>query len=128
MILDSSAFIAILSGEPEAPEFLARIQAAGEVAVAAPTVCEVVTVLTSRLRQPALPYVEDFLRHFGVEVIPFAPRHFAWFQHAFFAYGKGRHPAALNFGDCIAYAVARESGRPLMWKGNDFSLTGIPRA
>ncbi len=82
-------------------------------------------VVSSRLHCDARPRVTELLRRAGAEVIPFTEEHYEVALDAFLRYGKGRHPAALNFGDCLAYAVARLSGLPLLYVGDDFSKTDL---
>jgi ribonuclease VapC len=84
-------------------------------------------VLTSKLQDRARPIIDEFLRRTGVEIVPFTDEHYRVAVSAFQRYGKGRHPAALDFGDCLSYAVARLSGMPLLFTGDGFSKTDIPR-
>ncbi len=128
MILDSSAIIAILTEEPGCDQLLARLQGAEPVAVGAPTVLETEIVLTQRLPLAAGPIIERFLQELGAEVLPFDASHWKLAAEAFVRFGKGRHPAALNFGDCMAYATARHSGQPLLCVGNDFPKTDLSLA
>jgi ribonuclease VapC len=96
MILDTSALVAILYREPEAADFVERIRAA-----------------------------EAFFRRAGIIVEPVTIEHGELARQAFLDFGKGRHKAGLNFGDCFAYALAKATGEPLLFKGNDFSQTDI---
>ncbi len=98
------------------------------VAVGAPTLVETATVLSFRLQRDAGPLLREFLREAEVEVLPFEQDHYEAAVDAFVRYGKGRHAAALNFGDCLTYAVARLSGLPLLFTGDDFSKTDLPAA
>lgn len=82
-------------------------------------------VLSCRLQRDARPLIEGFLREAEVEVIPFTREHYEVALDAFRRYGKGRHPAALNFGDCLTYAVASLSGLPLLYTGDGFSKTDL---
>ena len=125
MILDSSAIVAILLREPDCERLLAKIDGSQLVAIGAPTLFEAAMVLSARLRRDARPRLIEFLRRAEVEIIPFTRAHYEVASDAFFRYGKGRHPAALNFGDCLAYAVARLSGLPLLNVGDDFSKTDL---
>jgi len=128
MVLDSSAIVAMIRGEPGCEELVRRMDRTDIVAVGAPTLVEAGLVLTRRLGQDARPAIGDFLRDAEVDIIPFTEEHYQLAVDAFQRYGKGRHPAALNFGDCLSYAVARLSGMPLLFTGDDFSKTDIPRA
>jgi len=85
-------------------------------------------VLSARTRQDARMEIARSLRRLQIQVIPFTEEHFDAAAEAFLRYGKGRHPAALNFGDCMSYAVAALSGLPLLYTGNDFAQTDIRAA
>ena len=85
-------------------------------------------VLTARRGRDAAPWVSGFLRSVDAEVIPFSARHFEVAAKAFARFGKGRHPAALNFGDCMAYAIAQIAQAPLLYVGSDFGKTDIAAA
>lgn len=128
MVIDSSALVAILRTEPGHLEFAEAINAAEVRLVAAPTLLESSMVLSGRKGSLALPGLDAFLRESRIEVISFTADHALVAREAFFRYGKGRHPAALNFGDCIAYAVATGERMPLLFKGEDFRKTDIEPA
>jgi ribonuclease VapC len=128
MILDASAILSILLKEPGHDRIVNRLNRASITAVGAPTLVEAAMVLTTRLERDARPLLNQFLREAEVEVIPFTREHFEIAMDAFRRYGKGRHPAALNFGDCLCYAVARISGFPLLYTGDDFSKTDLQSA
>jgi ribonuclease VapC len=128
MILDSSAILAILLGEPQASNLMHRMHTAPVLAVAAPTLLESAMVLSSRIPGDTRQILNEFVREFEVEVIAFSRDHFDAAADAFFRFGKGRHPAALNFGDCLSYAAASLSGLPLLFVGDDFSKTNIGQA
>ena len=128
MILDTSAIVAIHLREPGHEKLIERIVSADVVAVGTPTLLETITVLTARLGTDARPMISVFLRRIGAEVVPFSEEHLDAAVTAFIRFGKGRHPAALNFGDCMSFAVAAVSGMPLLFTGNDFSRTGIAAA
>lgn len=127
MILDSSAIIAILLEEPARERLLERIDSAA-VAVGAPTLVETGMVLSSRLGGDPRPLLQGFLRRADVEVIPFREEHWEAALDAFQRFGKGRHPAALNMGDCLAYAAASVAGLPLLFTGQDFGKTDVREA
>ena len=84
-------------------------------------------MLTNRIGRDALPLLEAFVGETGTEVIPFTESHWRLAAEGFLRYGKGRHAAVLNFGDCVAYAVARQTQMPLLFKGEDFPLTDVKR-
>jgi ribonuclease VapC len=125
--LDTSAIVAIALGEAEAEGFIRQI-AVREALVGAPSLLESRMVLTSRMHDPAV-FLDDFLEPAEIHIVDFS---FAMYQvatTAFDRFGKGRgHPARLNFGDCLAYAVAKLNKLPLLYKGHDFSHTDIDRA
>ena len=125
MVLDSSAILALLLEEPGHEKVLQQLRSASIVAVGAPTLVETAMVLSSRLRRDARPLLNAFLRQAEAEVVPFGGDHYEIAIDAFQRYGKGRHPAALNFGDCLTYAVASLSGMPLLFTGQDFSKTDL---
>jgi ribonuclease VapC len=125
VILDSSAIVSLLTEEIGHEDIVRRASAASMLAVGTPTLVETAMVLSSRLGQDSRRILDDFLREMEVEVIPFTAEHYEVAADAFERFGKGRHPAALNFGDCLTYAVARLSGLPLLYTGNDFARTDL---
>lgn len=126
MILDSSALVSVLLREADFLEFLSRMDRAPLIGVGAPTLAETAIVLAARLGRDARPLITRLLRRCEIDVIPFHAGHYEIAVDAFLRFGKGRHPAALNFGDCLAYAVARVAGAPLLCKGGDFAITDLP--
>lgn len=128
MVLDSSAIVAIHLREPGHERLIDKIDAAEVVVVGVPTLLETAMVLTARLGQDARPILFAFLRRLEAEVIPFNEEHLDAAATAFIRFGRGRHPAALNFGDCMSYAVASVAGMPLLSTGEDFKRTDIPPA
>jgi len=127
VILDSSAILAILLGEPD-NELLKAKLVSSPVGVGAPTLLETATVLTNRRGWGSLDELRAFLHDLSVSVVPFEYVHWVEALEAHRRFGKGRHPAGLNFGDCLAYAVARVAGEPLLCTGNDFPRTDLPLA
>lgn len=128
MVLDTSAMISILLREPGSEELIGCISRSAIVVVGAPTVVETAIVLSAKLKRDARPIVDGFLREAEVEVIPFSREHYEIAVEAFQRYGKGRHPAALNFGDCLTYAMAYLPQFPLLATGNDFPQTDLKMA
>ena len=128
MVLDSSAIVAIHWKEPGHERLVGKIDNAEILVVAAPTLLETSMVLTARLGVDARSMLSAFLRRSGTEVIPFTEEHFDAAVTAFLRLGRGRHPAALNFGDCMAYAVASVADMPLLFTGDDFGRTDIVAA
>jgi ribonuclease VapC len=125
VVLDSSAIVAIHLREPGYLQLIAKIQAAPVTVVGTPTLLETITVLSVRLGKDARPLVMAFLTHFQVEVVTFTELHLDAAVDAFLLYGRGRHPAALNFGDCMFYAIAVVAGMPLLFVGDDFAKTDL---
>ena len=125
MVLDSSAIVAILLQQSGHDRLVTRIGEAEFVAVGAPTLAEAANVLANRLGGKAVILLGEFLREAAIEVIPFARDHYEIAADAYGRFGKGRHPAALSFGDCLTYAVARIAGMPLLFTGVDFSKTDL---
>ncbi len=128
MILDSSAIVAILLDEPERTHLLDKIDAADVVGVGAPTLVEAGVVLSARLGRDASAIVDRFVATIDAEVVPFSAAHWREALAAWSRFGRARHPAALDFGDCLAYAVARVAQRPLLAKGHDFPQTDLELA
>jgi ribonuclease VapC len=128
MVIDSSAVIAIALNEPERMDFLERIRADQRRLVSAPTLLELEIVLTVLQGSESPNILNDFIRRLHFQVVPFDGVQVGIAREAFRRYGKGRHPARLNFGDCFSYALAKQTGEPLLYKGNNFSQTDIPSA
>lgn len=128
MVIDSSALIAIMQGEPERRAFIEAIAAADIRLVSASTMLEASMVVLSRAGEGRLQDLRDFCAQAAVETVPFGPEALELAIDAFRRFGKGRHPAGLNFGDCFSYALAKATGEALLFKGDDFSRTDIKRA
>lgn len=124
MVLETSAFVAILQFEPERAALLGKLVPSGAI-MAAPSALEAHMVLRKHYGDRTADVIRGKLVELGIAVVPFAPEHVEEATRAFDRYGKGRHPAGLNFGDCIAYALAKVSGRPLLFVGDDFSKTDV---
>jgi len=128
VILDSSAIVALVFREPGHERVLEAIGAAPSAGIGAPTLVEATIVLSARLGVDARGLLGRFLLEGDVAVVPFTDAHFGTAMQVWLAYGRGRHPAKLNFGDCLAYATARLAGEPLLFTGNDFALTDVEAA
>jgi ribonuclease VapC len=128
MVLDSSAIVAIHLKEPGYERLLDALERAEIVAVGIPTLLETAMVLSARLGQDARPLLYAFIRRLQAESISFNSEHLDEAITAFLRFGRGRHPAGLNFGDCMSYAVASVAGMPLLFTGDDFPRTDIERA
>jgi ribonuclease VapC len=126
MILDSSAVIAILLEEPGFEELEERADKAHSISIGAPTLLEVRIVLTRKSASSARLLL--FLQTIGAVTVPFTEEHLLAAVEAHERFGKGKHPARLNFGDCMSYAIARVSQEPLLFTGDDFSKTDIEAA
>lgn len=126
MTLDSSAVVAVLLGQPGHEPLLDRLAEADAPLIGAPTLVETSIVLTARLGVVGRTLLARFLQENGMQVAAFTAEHWAVAADAWSRYGKGRHPAALNFGDCLTYATARLAGRPLLCVGDDFPRTDLP--
>ena len=128
MIVDTSALLAIVFQEPGWEGVLERITSASDVAAGAPTLAEAGIVLHARLGGEAPGMLERMLDELGIQEVPFGEAHWREAVDAFRRFGKGQHPAGLNFGDCMTYAVARLAAEPLLHVGEDFSRTDIDAA
>jgi ribonuclease VapC len=126
MIVDSSALVAMLRAEPAADEFGVALARAGGGSVPAPVYLETCMVIAGRKGPDSRPEVDALLQTFGLRVMPFTEDHARAAVAAFLRYGKGRGPG-LNFGDCMAYAVAQAEGAPLLVAGDDFAKTDVAR-
>lgn len=123
MIVDSSALIALLLREPRWERLASAFTSQPKAAIGAPTLTETAIVLLAKGAPPSL--LPALLRRLGMEVVAFTERHADLAADAYARYGRGRHPASLNYGDCMTYAVARMAVAPLLFVGNDFSLTDL---
>ena len=125
MIIDTSALMAILLREPGHATFRRQLSRARTVGIGTPTLTEAALVLAGRTGRDPRPILGRFLQEFSVAPVPFGEAHWREAMRAFLRYGKGRHPARLNFGDCLAYATARLADQPLLCKGDDFPQTDL---
>lgn len=128
MTLDSSALVAILFGEPGHIDLVDRILEADRVRVGAPTLTETSLVFAGRGAAKSAEAVEGLVKELGVTIVPFGEAEWRIAVEAFRRFGRGRHPAALNYGDCLAYATAKTGRDSLLFVGDDFSKTDIPSA
>lgn len=125
MIVDSSALVAIFLQEPRHEDLVGRIAETPGAAVGAPTLVEAGIVISARLRVDARPLLIRFVQEFGIQVVPFGDDHWREALDAYSRFGKGRHPAGLNLGDCFSYAVASLADQPLLCVGGDFGQTDL---
>jgi ribonuclease VapC len=128
MVVDTSALVAILFGEAEAPQFVLALQEAPIRLISAVTRVEVSVVIESRKGEQGRADLERLLDEGGFEIASVTPRQSILAIDAYRRYGKGRHVAGLNIGDCFSYALAAETGYPLLFKGDDFRRTDLKSA
>jgi ribonuclease VapC len=128
MILDSSPIVAILAREPDAELYIQAISRAPRCRMSAGNFIELSIVIESQFSMEVTRQCEALFRRIGVVIEPVTVEQAHLARQAFHDFGKGRHPAALNFGDCFAYALAKMSGEPLLFKGEDFRKTDIVSA
>lgn len=127
MVIDTSAIIAILLGEPEAPELARAIEDGSPRLLSAANLLETSMVIEARKGDAAGRELDLLVYRAGIDVVPVDQEQAEIARVAWRRYGKGRHPASLNFGDCFAYALAKTTGLPLLFKGDDFNQTDIGR-
>lgn len=126
MIVDTSALVAIVVREPGHDTLLeALADPAATAGIGTPTVAELGLVLSARLATDARPIVAGLLDHLEIATVPFSDAHWRAAVEAFRRYGRGRHRAALNFGDCLTYAVASLANERLLFVGDDFTHTDL---
>jgi len=125
VILDTSALFAILGDEPERRSFNEAIEAAESRRMSVATFVEISIVLEARYGAEGSRELDLFLERAAIELVPVDLEQARLARRAWNRFGKGRHPAALNFGDCFAYALAAAVGEPLLFKGDDFAQTDI---
>lgn len=128
MIVDTSAILAILMDEDERPRFTAAISDAAEAAISAGTLLETAIVVEARYGAEGGQLLDLLLERASMEIVPVDAQQVRLAQEGYRRFGKGRHPAGLNFGDCFAYALARHRRQRLLFKGDDFPRTDIVAA
>ena len=128
MVIDSSALIAILTGEEGHARLDDAIDRAAVRSIAVASAFEASIVLETRFGDQGAHELDLIIARLEIKVTPMDLDQLEWARHAYRVYGKGRHRAGLNFGDCFAYALAKSQGEPLLYAGNDFSKTDIVKA
>jgi ribonuclease VapC len=128
MIIDTSALVAITFAEPGHHELIAKLTGAPSAGIGTPTIAETGVVLAARLGRDSRDLVIRLLDEFSIEEVPFGDRHWREAVDAYLRFGKGRHKARLNFGDCLTYAVASLANEPLLFVGDDFPETDLETA
>jgi len=125
MVIDTSAIVAILFDEPERSDFDRLIAEDDVRLISAITRVEAAFVIEGRTRDVGRARLDRFFALNGIEIVAVTPEQAELAVETFRRYGKGRHPVGLNIGDCFSYALAKATGEPLLFKGNDFSQTDI---
>jgi ribonuclease VapC len=125
MVLDTSAIVAILFQETVARAVHEVLVASAPSAVGTPALTEAAIVVQTSMGPAGLSALRNLLAEYDVRPVPFGDEHWRVAAQAFGRFGKGRHPAALDFGDCMTYATAALAGEPLLCVGNDFAQTDL---
>lgn len=128
MVIDSSALIAILQNEPESRPFRALLKSHPIRMMSAATFVETSIVVLARQGEPGIAELRAFLELAGVEIVPLNEEQALMAVDAFRRFGKGRHRASLNLGDCYSYSLARVMDQPLLFTGEDFVHTDVAKA
>lgn len=127
MVLDTSALVVLLLDEPEAEEFRGAVEDDTTRLVSAATLLEAALVIEARKGEPGGRELDALIHRAAIEVVAVDAEQVSEARRAYRRFGKGRHAAGLNFGDVFAYALARTSGEPLLFKGDDFAKTDVGR-
>lgn len=125
MILDTSPLVAILAEEPDSQLYIDAISLAPSCRISAGNFLELSIVIEAQFGADVLRQCDALFRRIGIVIEPVTVDQVHLARQAFHDFGKGRHPAGLNFGDCFAYALAKAAGEPLLFKGDDFKQTDI---
>lgn len=125
MVIDSSAILAILGSEPEASDMAMAIENDLIRVISAASLLESAIVIESRHGIAGSNKLDELISFSQIQIEPVTAEQISIARFAYRKYGKGRHPASLNFGDCFSYALAKFRGEPLLYVGNDFSQTDI---
>ena len=128
MVIDASAVLSILLNEPDRDQFIDAIQSDAVRLMSAVNALEAAIVVEARKREPGAREFDLLVHKAQISVVPFAEEHLEAARAAWRRFGKGNHPAGLNFCDCCAYALAKLAGEPLLFKGEDFSQTDLVAA
>ena len=128
MIVDTSAIVAVVFREPGFDVLVDKLAASASTGVGTPTLLEAGIVLSRRLRGDAVSTMTRLLDEFQMVEVPFGESHWREAIRAYARFGRGRHAAALNLGDCMSYAVARLAQEPLLYVGDDFAATDLDAA
>ena len=125
MVVDTSALMAVLLAEPEAEAFIEAFQGSQIKLISTATLVEAKIVVARALGEPGLQHLDLLLHKAEIDPVPLHLEHVHWALRGWRQFGKGRHRAALNLGDCFSYALAMATAEPLLFKGDDFGLTDV---
>lgn len=125
MIIDSSALLALIFGEDSAEQIATALSEAESCAIGALTLAETAIVLAGKLGERSRTILSRLIEDLDLAIVPFTAAHGREAREAFLRFGRGHHPAALNFGDCLTYAVASLAAQPLLFVGDDFGRTDL---
>jgi len=125
MVVDTAALVAILKVKPYASTLLSRLGNSGANRIATATLLEAQMVVISQLGEEGVPELELLMNRAQIPVVLFNADHMRWALHGWRHYGKGRHKAALNLGDCCSYGLPKAMDAPLLFKGEDFQYTDV---
>jgi ribonuclease VapC len=125
MIVDTSALMALLLDEPEAELFNLLMASANDLGISAGNFLELTITATRRPKPFAIATIDRLIEQFRITIEPVTIEQAHLARQAYLTYGRGNHPAALNFGDCFAYALSKATGKPLLFKGDDFGRTDV---
>jgi len=128
MVIDTSALAAILLDEPDASVYASAMLNSPDCLFSAASLVEISMIAMRLLSPDPLTVLDDLIRSMDISIVAVDHEQAIFAREAFRRFGKGRHKARLNFGDCFSYALAKQTGEPLLYKGNDFSETDIARA
>ncbi len=127
MVIDTSAIMAIIYGEPEELIFIELINDTEECLLSSPSYVEASIVLVTKHGQQGIENLNLLIAALSITIVPFTVEQAQLASEAFLKFGKGRHPAKLNMGDCFSYALAKSTNQPLLFKGNDFIHTDVAK-
>ena len=128
MIVDTSAVLAVLFDEPDAERYVTTLASAARNRMSVANFLEAAIVIEGRAGEEGGRHLDALVERAPIELVEVTVDHARAARSAWRRFGRGNHPAGLNFGDCFAYALADTSGEPLLFKGSDFALTGIQTA
>ena len=125
MVLDTSALLTVLLNEPEADAFRLAIESDPVRLLSAASLVETAIVIEARVGEAGGRELDRLVQKADVEIVPVDADQADLARHAYRRFGKGRHPAGLNYGDCFSFALSQSSGEPLLFKGDDFARTDV---